>query len=186
MVVSAPKDENELQDLLYTAIKVGSPMAIRYPRGSGEGIPLAEGFREIPIGKGEVLRRGKDLAILAIGSMVYPALKAAGRLSQEGISSTVVNARFVKPLDKGLILDIATQTKRLVAVEENALAGGFATAILELLAKENIGDIKVECLGLPDRFIEHGPQHLLRSLLNLDAEGICHRVHNAFPELFEG
>lgn len=183
MVIAAPKDEDEFQHLLYTAIKAGQPMAVRYPRGNGEGTPLAPDFRQLPIGKGEMLKEGEDLAILAIGSTVYPAMAAAERLSKESIHCAVANVRFAKPLDSELILELATSTRRLLTVEENALAGGLGSAVLELLGKARLESVKVECLGLPDRFIEHGTQEFFRAMFNLDSEGIARCVRAAFPEL---
>jgi len=183
MVVSAPKDENELQHLLYTAVNAGCPMAVRYPRGQGEGVVLSPEFRMLEIGKGEILKEGADLAILAIGSMVTPALNAARCLSEEGIDSAVVNARFAKPLDSELVLAMARKTRRLLTVEENALAGGFGSAVLELLAQARLNDVTVECIGLPDRFIEHGSPEILHEKFELNPAGIVRRVKTAFPEL---
>jgi len=125
MIVAAPKDENELQHMLYTAVKSGKIMAIRYPRSQGLGVNMDAEFRELPIGKGEILRQGNDIAILAIGSMVAPALEAAEKLALQGVEATVVNARFVKPIDAELIVDLATRIKRIVTVEENTIPGGF-------------------------------------------------------------
>ncbi len=181
MVVAAPKDENELQHLLYTAVRANRPFALRYPRGSTLGVALDEELREIPIGKGEVLRQGGDVAILAIGVSVASSLEAAQRLAGKGIECTVVNARFAKPLDSSLILDLAGDTKRVVTVEENALWGGFGSAVVGLLS--GIPGLKVECIGLPDQFVEHGPQATLRAKYHLDAEGIANRVLTSFPEL---
>lgn len=183
VVVAAPKDEQEFQHLLYTAINAGQPMAVRYPRGNGEGIPLTQNFQPLPIGRGEILKTGDDVAILAIGSTVYPALAAAGKLGEEGIHCTVANARYAKPLDSELIMELAATTKRILTVEENALAGGFGSAVLELLGKAKLEGVKVECLGLPDRFIEHGTQELFRAMFSLDSEGIAKCVRAAFPEL---
>jgi 1-deoxy-D-xylulose-5-phosphate synthase len=183
IVISAPRDEEELQHLLYTAVMAGRPMAIRYPRGNGEGVPLVERFISRTVGKGELLKDGRDLAILALGSMVYPALAAAERLEQDGIRSAVIDARYVKPLDTELILDLASTIRRLVTIEENTLAGGLGSSVLELVSTMNHADVKVECLGLPDKFIEHGSQALLRSILNLDADGITRNIKGAFPEL---
>jgi len=173
MTVMAPKDENELQHMLKTALYSGSPISLRYPRGNGYGIPLDQELRELPIGKGEQLADGNDLAIVAIGSTVYPALEAAGLLGQRGIRASVINARFVKPLDRELILSAASRTGLLVTVEENALQGGFGTAVLELLADEGRTDIRVKRIGIPDRFIEQGSQAQLREDLGLDAAGIA-------------
>ena len=182
LVIAAPRDENELQHLLFTAVKSGQPMALRYPRGSGWGTPLEAELRELPLGKGEVLREGTDLAILAIGSAVYPALSAAESLSQEGIECQVVDLRFAKPLDSELVLGSA-RLGRLIVVEENAVAGGVGGRVLQLLAESGTTSVKAVCLGLPDQFIPHGPQALLRSLCGLDAEGIAQKARASFPEL---
>ena len=183
MVVAAPKDEDELQHLLYTATQAGRPMAVRYPRGSGRGVPLSPELKDIPLGKGEVLREGRDICILALGPAVYAALDAARQLAQEGIECAVVNARFAKPLDSELILEQASHTGRVVTVEENALDGGFGSAVLQLLNSSEVAGMKTECIGLPDNFIEHGPQELFRSVFDLDAEGIARRIRSRFPEL---
>ncbi|MEK7280746.1 MAG: transketolase C-terminal domain-containing protein, partial [Chloroflexota bacterium] len=183
MVVSAPKDEAELLNLLYTGIQAGCPFALRYPRTHTPHPFTATTATALPIGQGEILRKGKDLALVAIGSMVYPALEAAEKLAAEGVETTVVNARFVKPLDSQLLLEVARKTKRMLTLEENALAGGFGSAVLELLASHQV-EVKVGCHGLPDHFIEHGDRALLCSLFNLDADGIVHRVQDSFPELF--
>jgi len=171
LVIAAPGDGNELSNLLYTAVNSGHPMAIRYPRGRAPGIPADESFKKLPIGKAELLNQGDDAAIIAIGSTVGPSLEAARLLSDKGINCSVVNARFAKPLDADLILELAGRIKRLVTVEENALAGGFGSAVLSLLSDTN--DIHVLRLGIPDEFVEHGPQNLLRANYNLDAEGIA-------------
>ncbi|QJA05548.1 1-deoxy-D-xylulose-5-phosphate synthase [Thermosulfurimonas marina] len=164
--VMAPADENELQHMLYTALELPGPVALRYPRGSGVGIPLEVEFRKIPYGKAEVLREGRDLALLAIGNMVHPALAAAEILEKEGLSVTVVNARFVKPLDAELICDLASQTGRVLTVEENTLLGGFGSAVAECLADHRVS-ARLKRLGLPDRFIEHGAPVLLREKYGL-------------------
>ncbi len=176
MVVSAPKDENELQHLLYTAVKSGQPMAVRYPRAMGLGVPMDAELTAIPIGKGEILRNGDNAAILAIGTMISPALEAAEKLAAKGIEATVVNSRFAKPLDADLILDLATGTKRLLTVEENTLSGGFGSAVVNLLHKEGIHDIQVSSIGLPDKFIEHGEINVLRANCRLDAQCIAQEV----------
>ncbi|MBE0415448.1 MAG: 1-deoxy-D-xylulose-5-phosphate synthase [Dehalococcoidia bacterium] len=182
MVLASPKDENELQHLLNTAVRAERPFAIRYPKGSGLGVPLDEKLHELPIGVGEVLRVGEDVAILALGVTVTPALEAARMLAEKGIEATVVNARFIKPLDSSLLLDVAYRTKRVVTVEENALWGGFGSAVLELLESANIHDFRVVRMGLPDEFVEHGPQGLLRAKYKLDAAGIAKRVLSSFFE----
>ncbi len=185
MVVAAPKDENELQNLLFTAVKAGSPMAIRYPRGRGPGAALQHQLQGIPIGKGELLREGRDVALLAIGSMVPVALAAAELLERQGVHCAVANARFAKPLDAELVLELAAQTGRIVTVEEGVLSGGFGSGVLQMLEKAGRARAKVESLGLPDRFVDHGPRDLLLRLLDLDAEGVARRVVAAFPELVQ-
>ncbi|GLI36561.1 1-deoxy-D-xylulose-5-phosphate synthase [Geobacter hydrogenophilus] len=176
MVVMAPKDENELQHLLLTAIEHDGPAAVRYPRGNGYGVSLDQTCSVLPIGKGEILREGLDGALLAIGSTVYPAREAAEALAAEGIDLAVVNARFVKPLDRDLILSLARTTGRLITVEENVIQGGFGTAVLELLEEEGIEGVTVLRLGYPDRYVEQGEQHELRAQYGLDAPGITARV----------
>ncbi len=182
LIVSAPKDENELQHLLYTAVEANHPMSVRYPRSTGLGVKLDEELHRITIGKGEVIRKGDDVGILAIGSMIAPALEAAGKLSKNGIEATVVNARFVKPLDEELITELASHVKRLVTVEENVLSGGFGGSVVSLLVRSGIGDVKVKCLGIPDEFVEQGSQAILRSKYNLDSEGITKAVLALFSE----
>ncbi|HOT45579.1 MAG TPA: 1-deoxy-D-xylulose-5-phosphate synthase [Spirochaetota bacterium] len=182
MIVSAPKNENELQHLLYTAVNAGRPMAVRYPRGNGDGVSLQSDFRKIPIGRGELLRKGNDMAIIAFGSAVNPALTAAEILGEMDIECAVVNARFAKPLDEELITGVARRTGRILTVEENATAGGFGSAVAELLSAESI-PVKVKCIGIPDRFIGHGTQDLIRAELDLDADGIVRRAKQSFPEL---
>lgn len=181
LVIAAPSDENEMRHLLYTAVKANHPMAIRYARDSGLGVPMDEHFRELPVGKGEVLKHGDDLAIIAIGSTVAPSMEAAKLLGDKGINCAVVNARFAKPLDSDLILELANRTKRLVTVEENALIGGFGSAVLSLLSN-NTG-VSLLRIGIPDEFVEHGSQELLRANYGLNAEGITHRILSFFPEL---
>lgn len=173
MTVMAPKDENELQHMIKTALYSNRPISLRYPRGTGYGVSMDKSPVTLDIGKGEILEEGGDLAIIAIGSTVYPSLDAAKLLSERGISATVVNARFVKPLDRDLILQVARHTGILVTVEENALAGGFGSAVLELLESEGITGVKVKRIGIPDHFIEHGSQAQLRKNLWLDAHGIA-------------
>ncbi|MDP7416350.1 MAG: 1-deoxy-D-xylulose-5-phosphate synthase [Dehalococcoidales bacterium] len=182
LVVSAPKDENELQHLLYTAVKSGLPMSIRYPRGRGLGVKLDTELHEIPIGKWEILRDGNDVTILAIGSMVAPAIEAARELAVNKIDATVVNARFAKPLDVELIADLACHVKVLVTVEENALNGGFGSNVSRFLHEIEIYDVKVRSLGIPDEFVEQGTQAVLRARYNLDANGIVRQVKALFPD----
>jgi len=183
LIVSAPKDENELQHLLYTAVTLGRPMAIRYPRGSGIGVELDTELTPIPIGKGEIVRHGEDVAILAIGATVAPALGAAQELASNGIEATVLNARFAKPLDSELIINIASHIKNLVTVEENALSGGFGSSVIGLLQKSGVSDTQVRSIGIPDEFVEQGTQAILRSQYGLDAKGIAQQVLTLFPNL---
>ena len=173
MIVCAPKDGNELQDLLYTALNTEHPMAIRYPRGRGTGVPFAAELHQLPIGKAEMMKHGEDIVIIGIGSTVMPSLEAAEHLALDGIDAAVINARFAKPLDTELILDVASHTKKMVVVEENVLSGGFGAAVLELLEQAGVSDVKVKRLGIPDEFVTHGRQDLLRSLYHLDAPGIA-------------
>jgi 1-deoxy-D-xylulose-5-phosphate synthase len=176
LIVSAPKDENELQHLLYTALKSEHPMAIRYPRNSGLGVPLDTVLHPIPIGKGEILRHGEDVAILAIGATVAPALEAAQEVASYGIEATVVNARFVKPLDSKLITDLASRIKRMVTVEENAITGGFGSTVNNLIQQSGRSDVRVKIMGIPDEFVEQGTQAILRAKYSLDAKGIAQQV----------
>jgi 1-deoxy-D-xylulose-5-phosphate synthase len=173
IVMMAPKDENELQSMLKTAIECGGPASVRYPRGKGAGVPVDVTPAPLEIGKGEVLRRGKDVAVFAIGSTVYPALQAAEELSREGIDVGVVNCRFVKPLDESLICATAASLKKVVTVEENVLMGGFGSAVLELFEKKGLCDIIVKRLGIADEFVQHATQAELRQLYGIDAEGIA-------------
>ena len=173
MIVCAPKDGNELQDLLYTALNTEHPMAIRYPRGRGTVVPLATELHQLPIGRAEIIKQGEDIVIIGIGSTVMPSLEAAEHLALGSIDAMVINARFAKPLDTELILDVANHTKKMVIVEENILSGGFGAAVLELLEKAEVSDVKVKRLGIPDEFVTHGKQDFLRSLYHLDALGIA-------------
>jgi 1-deoxy-D-xylulose-5-phosphate synthase len=173
MVVMAPKDENELQHMLKTAIEYPGPAAVRYPRGAGVGVELDQELHMLGIGKAETLRTGDDLAILAIGHTVQFAIEAAKNLEEdEQIAATVVNARFVKPLDTELILALAQKTGRIVTVEEHVVQGGFGSAVMELLQAHGLDHVVVRCIGLPDHYIEHGSPNLLRHKYGLDAEGI--------------
>jgi 1-deoxy-D-xylulose-5-phosphate synthase len=181
LIVAAPKDENELQHLLYTAVKSGRPMAVRYPRSAGLGVPLDTILREMPIGKGEILRYGNDVAILALGISVHYALEAAKELSLKGVESTIVNARFAKPLDSTLITDIARRFKHIVTIEENVLTGGFGSSVIKLLQESGITGVMVKNIGIADEFVEHGPQSVLRAKYNLDAKGIAAKVWEILP-----
>ncbi len=182
LVLMAPKDENELQHMLYTGIQHDGPTAIRYPRGSGEGVELTDDLNEIPIGKGELLRQGKDILLLPIGNRVYPALKAAEGLEKLGIDAAVINPRFIKPLDHDLILEWAEKTGRVITVEDGARMGGFGSAILELLASGHSSQIKVTTLGYGDRYMEHATQEILWHKGQIDVPAIT----NAAMEMMDG
>ncbi|MDO8746118.1 MAG: transketolase C-terminal domain-containing protein, partial [Thermodesulfovibrionales bacterium] len=173
LTVMAPKDDLELKDMLELALKHNGPSAIRYPRGKvsqGSGV-RGQGL-EIEIGKAELVKEGSDAALIAIGNVVHPALGAAERLEKDGIKASVINARFIKPLDKDLILKIASKTKRIITIEENMVAGGFGSAVLEYLNSVDIPDIKIKILGIPDEFVEQGSQAILRKKYGIDEEGI--------------
>ena len=176
IVVMAPKDENELQHMLKTAVDCERSVAIRYPRGTGHGIKLEPKLKSLEIGKGELLREGNDILIIAIGSTVYPALAAARRVEVDDIKVTVVNARFVKPLDEELIVRLTKEIKKIITLEENVLGGGFGSAVLELLEKNGVSGVDVKRIGVPDKFVEHGPQQLLRSRYGLHEEGIIQAI----------
>ncbi len=173
LVVMAPKDENEFQHMLASAIEYGCPVAVRYPRGNGVGVPLDQVMKPLPLGRGELLREGEAAAVIAFGTMVYPALAAAEELSGEGRAIAVANARFVKPLDRDLILGLASKHRLLFTLEENVLQGGFGSAVLELLEEEGITGVRVVRLGYPDRFIEQGEQSQLYARYGLDPAGIA-------------
>jgi 1-deoxy-D-xylulose-5-phosphate synthase len=176
MVVMAPKDESELRDMLYTAtIYDKGPIALRYPRGNGVGVPLKPGFDAIPIGKGEILRSGHDVALLAVGAMVQIALKAAEVLEKEGVTSEVMNMRFIKPIDGALLEYVATRFNRVMTLEDNVAAGGFGGAVAEYYASKNIS-LHLKIHGIPDKFIEHGSPAELQQELQLDAPGVVSLV----------
>jgi 1-deoxy-D-xylulose-5-phosphate synthase len=177
MVVMAPKDENELRRMLVTALAHNGPVAIRYPRGLGVGAAIEPSPNKLPIGQVERLTRGDDLLILAIGSMVAEALMAHNHLRAQGIQTTVVNSRFVKPLDADQIVDLVRPFTRIITVEENVLHGGFGSAVLELLADHGALPPYIKRIGIPDRFIEHGSQSILRAKYGLNAEGITTAAH---------
>jgi len=174
MVVMAPADENECRQMLYTGYQLNGPAAVRYPRGTGPGVVLQKAFSAIPIGKGEIRREGKKVAILAFGSMLKPALEAA-----ESLDATVANMRFVKPIDAELVSRLAATHDLIVTVEEHQIMGGAGSAVLEVLAKTNA---KALLLGLPDRFIDHGDSAKLLSAVGLDAEGIRNSIEKVMSE----
>ncbi len=176
MVVMAPKDENELQHMIKTAVEHPGPSAVRYPRGIGCGVPMDQELKTLTIGKSELIKDGNEAAIIAIGNMVCPSIEAAKRLADEGISVAVINARFVKPLDEEMILAFARKTGRIITIEEHVLIGGFGSAVLECLDSKGISGIKTHRIGIPDFYIEHGAQKVLRQKYGLDTEGIYRSV----------
>ncbi len=174
MVVMAPKDQQELRDMLFTAVeRKGGPIALRYPRGAALGVPVRDGFSSIEIGKGETLRKGKDVALLAVGAMVEQAQKAAEILMAQGIDAEVVNMRFIKPIDLPLLSELAGRIKMMVTLEDNVVHGGFGAGVLEALSEIGAADVHVHLHGLPDEFIEQGSPAELYRLLKLDAAGIA-------------
>lgn len=172
MVVMAPKDENELKRMITTSLAHKGPIAVRYPRGDGEGVKIEERDIPVPIGKGEILQKGNDVLILAIGRSVSEALVAHSTLVEKGISATVVNCRFVKPLDADLISVLAGEIPRIITVEDNVRQGGFGSAVLECLSDQGVTGFHLQCIGIPDTFVEHGSQKILRSKYGIDASTI--------------
>ncbi len=171
LVLMAPKDQNELAAMIASAVAYGQPAAIRYPRGAGQAQIIDEHPPYLEPGRGELLRQGDDLAILALGPHVYSALEAAELLAKQGTNAAVVNCRFVKPLDEALILSVAEQTGRILTVEENVLSGGFGSSVLELLSLHHFKG-ECACLGVPDCFVQHGERSMLCRQYGLDAQGI--------------
>jgi 1-deoxy-D-xylulose-5-phosphate synthase len=184
IIVMAPKDEGEMRDMMLTMLEHNGPAAIRYPRGNGVGADIERDPQLIEIGKGEILRDGGEIAIVAYGSMVHPSLQAADNLAKDGIETTVVNSRFVKPLDASLLLALARTKRLLVTVEEAYLAGGFGSAVLELLEENGLQDkVRVVRMGIPDRLVTHGDPKLLLAKYGLDADGIYTRVRESIEVL---
>ncbi|HEX8652894.1 MAG TPA: 1-deoxy-D-xylulose-5-phosphate synthase [Pyrinomonadaceae bacterium] len=184
MILMAPKDEAEMRDMLLTAIEHAGPAALRFPRGNGVGVPLDREPQLLEVGRAELLRDGGDVAIIAYGSMVYPSLQAATQLASEGIETTVVNARFVKPLDAGLLLALARTRRLILTVEDAYLAGGFGSAVMELLEENGLQDkVRVVRMGIPDRIVTHGDAKLLLAKYGLDTDGIYTRVKESVEVL---
>lgn len=177
MVIMSPKDENEFRHMLWTALHYNDgPVAIRYPKGAGEGVAFDDELRVLPIGQSELLCQGQNATVVALGNMVYPALKAVDKLARNGIECTLINSRFIKPLDHELILESVTKTRRLLTVEDHVLAGGFGSAILELMNDAAISDLQIERLGYPDTFLPQGTIQQLHQAYGLTEEGIYHAV----------
>lgn len=184
MVLMAPKDENELRDMLYTAVEYQEgPIALRYPRGAGAGVTPKDRFDLIPIGKSETLRAGKDVAVIAIGSTVQAGLGAAATLENEGIQCELINARFVKPLDEKMLEQVADRFTHIITIEDNVVLGGFGSAVTECYARKGITGVLLKAIGIPDRFIEHGAPTELSAELGLDAGGIARVIREFLKEV---
>src|SRR5437667_8661975 len=177
MILMAPKDEAEMRDMMFTMVEHVGPAAMRYPRGNGTGVPIDQEPQLLEIGKAELLRDGREVAIVAYGSMVHPSLEAAENLAKDGMETTVVNARFVKPLDAELLLALARTKRLIVTVEEAYLAGGFGSAVLELLEENGLQDkVCIVRMGVPDRIVMHGHPKLSLAKYGLDADCTYTRV----------
>jgi 1-deoxy-D-xylulose-5-phosphate synthase len=175
MVVMAPRDAAELANMLFTALELGQPAAVRYPRRRAPGAVPSE-WSPVPVGRAEVLREGKDAVLVALGTMVPVACAAAELLAAQGVEVTVINARFAKPLDQGYLLEWAARTGLVVTLEEHVLAGGFGSAVAELLADRGLSAVRVVRMGLPDTFVEHGSQDLLLARYGLTPEAVAQEV----------
>jgi len=169
IVIMTPSDENELQNMLKTALEINRPVAIRYPRGEGTGVKLEKEIKVIPVGKSRIVKDGKDIFIFAAGNLAGASLDVARKFQSENISCGVVDVRFVKPLDIDLLKNISQKTKRIVTVEENVISGGFGSAVCELLKDS---DVKIHTIGLPDKFVEHGSQKDIREIYGLTSDKI--------------
>ncbi|MBI5247925.1 MAG: 1-deoxy-D-xylulose-5-phosphate synthase, partial [Desulfomonile tiedjei] len=178
IIIMAPSDEDQLADMLATALTIDGPTAIRYPRSCGLGISLKKEPEVLPVGKGVMLREGHDFLIIAIGSMVSPAVEASRLLATEGIAAGVLDARFVKPLDKELILQMASSAGRVLVVEEGILAGGFGSAILELFSEEGLENVRTSRMGIADCFSEHGTRDALLADFGLTSENIAENARS--------
>ena len=183
MTVAAPKDENDLQHMLFTAIRSGRPWVVRYPRGLGVGVALDEVLREIPAGRGELLREGKDVCLLAYGSMVPISLEAAAALGAMGVDCGVADARFAKPLDLELLERVSRMAPRILTVEEHLAAGGFGSGVLEAFHERGFPTAGLRIHAIPDQFVEHSPQAIQRRNFQLDVDGLVERVMALYPDL---
>jgi 1-deoxy-D-xylulose-5-phosphate synthase len=179
MIVMAPKDENELQHMIKSAFSYTHPAAVRFPKGKGLGVRMDEKFKEIPVGKSELLKEGKDL-LLAFGSMVNPALKAARKLEKDGISLAVVNARFAKPLDEEMILRFARKGRVIMTAEEGVTAGGFGSAVRELLDREKKFDVRFKSIGIPLEIYPLGKADQIKKKFRLDEKGLIHQIKDFY------
>ncbi|MBW3563686.1 MAG: 1-deoxy-D-xylulose-5-phosphate synthase [Acidobacteria bacterium] len=178
MICMAPRDENELRHMLKTALETGHPTSLRYPRGEGVGVEMDAELRSLPIGKGEVMREGSAATIFAIGAEVWPAMEAADLLSREGIEVTVIDAKFIKPLDEELIRRYCIPGAKVVTVEEGSLAGGFGSAVMEKIQELGIHGVEIDRIGVPDEIVHHGSQGVLRAQFDLHPEGIASHVRD--------
>lgn len=179
MIIMSPRDENMLKHMLFTAIYSGHPCAVRYPRGSAVGVPIDDVFKTIEIGKMELMYgeiEKADVAVIAVGNTVWNAIEAGRTLSREGLRAAVVDACFVKPLDEAMLFGLSANIKKWVTVEENVITGGFGSAVCEWLTQNGIGDVRLAMIALPDKFIEHGPQNVLRARYGIDTDGIVKKV----------
>jgi len=176
MTIMAPRDQKELESMLELSTAIKKPVAIRYPRGGLLGKHAVLPPSSLELGKSELLKDGKDLAIFAVGSTVYPAIEVSEMLQKEGVNASVINVRFIKPLDEELLEDILNRTKKVVTIEEGVINGGFGSAILEFIEKEKIKGMNVKRIGLPSEFIEHGDRMQLLKKYNLTSEGICNTI----------
>ena len=182
LTIMAPADENEFVNMLHTALSLNSPVAVRYPRGAGEGTELAVNAQIIPLGQARVLRSGSALAILAIGRAVGIGRDVAELLDGKGIEVELVDARFAKPLDEALLCELGKRFSRMLTLEDNVLAGGFGSAVLESLNEQGVNCDLVR-MGIPDEFIEQGRVDILFDLVNLDAESIAENIISRWPDL---
>jgi len=177
MTVMAPADESELASMLRTAIEHNGPAALRYPRAEIPARSVPGEMKLLDIGRGELLKEGKDLCIVAAGHILAEARKAVDILDGNGVHAALINARFIKPLDRDLILEWASETGRVISLEENAVIGGLGSAVLELLS-ENEMLVPVLTMGLPDRFVDHGTRDELTRELGLDGESVAFRIRD--------
>jgi 1-deoxy-D-xylulose-5-phosphate synthase len=186
MICMAPRDENELRHMVKTAFETGHPTSLRYPRGNGVGVEMDAELKALPVGKGEVMREGKDATIIAIGNEVWPSVQAAETLAKEDINVTVINARFIKPLDDELIVKYCQPNSIVFTVEEGSLAGGFGSAVMERCEQLGIQNVRFHCIGIPDEYVHHGAQDVLRAQYDLHPEGIAKRVREFLSEKRSG
>jgi len=180
MTIMAPKDEEELRHMLYTAVNFNEgPISIRYPRGLGQGVELSDRFEQLPIGKSEIVQRGRDIAIIALGPLLYRALDAAATLREKfGLHATVINARFVKPVDEEMLIKVAAKHGLVVTLEDGVIKGGFGSQVAEFYG-DQFRDVELKCLGIPDKFVEHGTPAILRDLCGLSSAGILKTIHDS-------